>query len=127
MGLFEKIFGTPSAKELKKIEPIVDEVMSLEDKYKALSDEDLKNKTLEFKELLNGGKTLDDILPEAFAAIREADYRVLKMRPFRVQVIGGMVLHQGKIAEMKTGEGKTLVATLPAYLNCHGQRLPCKA
>lgn len=117
MGLFEKIFGTPSAKELKKIEPIVDEVMSLEDKYKALSDEDLKNKTLEFKELLNGGKTFDDILPEAFAAIREADYRVLKMRPFRVQVIGGMVLHQGKIAEMKTGEGKTLVATLPAYLN----------
>ena len=77
----------------------------------------MKNKTLEFKELLNGGKTLDDILPEAFAAIREADYRVLKMRPFRVQVIGGMVLHQGKIAEMKTGEGKTLVATLPAYLN----------
>ena len=117
MGLFEKIFGTPSAKELKKIEPIVDEVMSLEDKYKALSDEELKNKTLEFKELLNEGKTLDDILPEAFAAIREADYRVLKMRPFRVQVIGGMVLHQGKIAEMKTGEGKTLVATLPAYLN----------
>ena len=117
MGLFEKIFGTPSAKELKKIEPIVDEVMSLEDKYKALSDEDLKNKTLEFKELLNGGKTLDDILPEAFAAIREADYRVLKMRPFRVQVIGGLVLHQGRIAEMKTGEGKTLVATLPAYLN----------
>lgn len=117
MGLFEKIFGTPSAKELKKIEPIVDEVMSLEDKYKALSDEELKNKTLEFKELLNNGKTLDDILPEAFAAIREADYRVLKMRPFRVQVIGGMVLHQGKIAEMKTGEGKTLVATLPAYLN----------
>ena len=117
MGLFEKVFGTPSTKELKKIEPIVDEVMSLEDKYKALSDEDLKNKTLEFKELLNGGKTLDDILPEAFAAIREADYRVLKMRPFRVQVIGGMVLHQGKIAEMKTGEGKTLVATLPAYLN----------
>lgn len=117
MGLFEKIFGTPSAKELKKIEPIVDEVMSLEDKYKALSDEELKNKTLEFKELLNDGKTLDDILPEAFAAIREADYRVLKMRPFRVQVIGGMVLHQGRIAEMKTGEGKTLVATLPAYLN----------
>lgn len=117
MGLFEKIFGTPSTKELTKIEPIVDEVMSLEDKYKALSDEDLKNKTLEFKELLNGGKTLDDILPEAFAAIREADYRVLKMRPFRVQVIGGMVLHQGRIAEMKTGEGKTLVATLPAYLN----------
>lgn len=117
MGLFEKIFGTPSAKELKKIEPIVDEVMSLEDKYKALSDEDFKNKTLEFKELLNSGKTLDDILPEAFAAIREADYRVLKMRPFRVQVIGGLVLHQGRIAEMKTGEGKTLVATLPAYLN----------
>lgn len=117
MGLFESIFGTPSTKELKKIEPIVDEVMSLEDKYKALSDEDLKNKTLEFKELLNGGKTLDDILPEAFAAIREADYRVLKMRPFRVQVIGGLVLHQGRIAEMKTGEGKTLVATLPAYLN----------
>lgn len=117
MGLFEKVFGTPSTKELKKIEPIVDEVMSLEDKYKALSDEELKNKTLEFKELLNNGKTLDDILPEAFAAIREADYRVLKMRPFRVQVIGGMVLHQGRIAEMKTGEGKTLVATLPAYLN----------
>lgn len=117
MGLFEKIFGTPSTKELKRINPIVDEIMSLEDKYKSLSDEDLKNKTLEFKEELASGKTLDDILPEAFAAIREADYRVLKMRPFRVQVIGGLVLHEGKIAEMKTGEGKTLVATLPAYLN----------
>lgn len=117
MGLFEKIFGSPSQKELKKIEPIVDEVMSLEDKYKALTDAELKNKTIEFKEELKNGKTLDDILPEAFAAIREADYRVLNMRPFRVQLIGGLVLHRGMIAEMKTGEGKTLVATLPAYLN----------
>ncbi|MDO5716281.1 MAG: preprotein translocase subunit SecA [Tissierellia bacterium] len=117
MGLFQKIFGDPSSKALKKIEPLVNEVMALEDEYKALSDEELKGKTAYFKEELAKGKTLDDILPEAFAAIREADARVLNMRPFRVQVIGGIVLHQGKIAEMRTGEGKTLVATMPAYLN----------
>lgn len=117
MGLFEKIFGDPSSKALKKIEPIVDQVMALESEYAALSDADLKKKTEEFKARLSQGETLDDLLPEAFAAIREADYRVLAMRPFRVQVIGGIVLHQGKIAEMKTGEGKTLVATMPAYLN----------
>ncbi|MCI5675626.1 MAG: preprotein translocase subunit SecA [Ezakiella sp.] len=117
MGLFQKIFGDPTAKAVKKITPIADEVMQLEDKYKNLSDEELKNKTAEFKERLSAGESLDDILPEAFAAIREADYRVLNMRPFKVQVIGGIVLHQGKIAEMKTGEGKTLVATMPAYLN----------
>lgn len=117
MGIFDKFFGTPSTKELNKIDPIVNKVLSYEDEYKKLSDEDLKAKTAEFKNRLSAGETLDDILPEAFAAIREADYRVLNMRPFRVQIIGGIVLHEGKIAEMRTGEGKTLVATMPAYLN----------
>ena len=117
MGIFSRIFGDPSTKELKRIDPIVDKVLSYEDEYKNLSDADLKAKTNEFKKRLEGGETLDDILPEAFAAIREADFRVLNMRPFRVQVIGGIVLHNGMISEMRTGEGKTLVATLPAYLN----------
>ncbi|MBQ9858769.1 MAG: preprotein translocase subunit SecA, partial [Oscillospiraceae bacterium] len=116
-GLFAKIFGTHSERELKSIEPIADKIMAMEDEYKALSDAALKAKTAEFKERLAGGETLDDILPEAFAAVREASARVLGMRPYRVQLIGGIVLHQGRIAEMRTGEGKTLVAVLPAYLN----------
>ena len=117
MGLFTKIFGTRSQRELKKIQPLVDQILALEDTYKALSEEDLKAKTAEFKKRLAEGETLDDLLPEAFAAIREAADRVLGMRPYPVQLIGGIVLHQGRIAEMKTGEGKTLVAVLPCYLN----------
>ena len=117
MGLFEKIFGTHSEKELKKIAPIVDAIEALDDKMQALSDEELKAKTQEFKDRLAAGETLDDILVEAFAVVREAAYRVLGMKHYRVQLIGGIVLHQGRIAEMRTGEGKTLVSTLPAYLN----------
>ena len=117
MGLFTKIFGTYSDHELKKIYPVADKIEALEEEYKALTDAQLQAKTAEFKERLRGGETTDDILPEAFAAVREAADRVLGMRPYRVQLIGGIVLHQGRIAEMKTGEGKTLVATLPAYLN----------
>ena len=117
MGLFEKIFGTYSERELKKIYPIADKIEALDPVYSALSDEELRGKTEEFKDRLYKGETLDDILPEAFAAAREAAWRVLGMKPFRVQLIGGIVLHQGRIAEMKTGEGKTLVAVLPAYLN----------
>ena len=117
MGLFTKMFGTRSEREVKKLAPTVDKVMALEEPYKKLSDEELKAKTQEFKTRLAGGETLDDLLPEAFATIREAASRVLGMRPYRVQVVGGVVLHQGRIAEMKTGEGKTLVAILPAYLN----------
>ena len=117
MGLFTKVFGTYSQRELKSIYPIVDKITALEDKYKQLTDAELQAKTPEFKERLANGETLDDILPEAFAAVREAADRVLGMRPYPVQLVGGIVLHQGRIAEMKTGEGKTLVATLPAYLN----------
>ena len=117
MGLFSKIFGTRSEREVKALNPIVDKIEALADEYKALSDHELRAKTDEFKARLAKGETLDDILPEAFAACREADERVLGMRPYRVQLIGGIILHQGRIAEMKTGEGKTLVATLPAYLN----------
>ena len=117
MGLFTKIFGTYSDHELKKIYPVADKIEALEEEYKALTDAQLQAKTAEFKERLQNGETTDDILPEAFAAVREAADRVLGMRPYRVQLIGGIVLHQGRIAEMKTGEGKTLVATLPAYLN----------
>ena len=117
MGLFTKMFGTRSQRELKKIQPTVDKILAMEAEYKALSDEELKAKTPQFKERLAAGETLDDILPEAFAAIREAADRVLGMRPYPVQLIGGIVLHQGRIAEMKTGEGKTLVAILPCYLN----------
>ena len=117
MGLFNKLFGTYSEKEVKKIRPIVDKINSLESEIEKLSDIELKNKTNYFKEELKNGKTLDDILPEAFAVVREASKRVLGMRHFDVQLIGGIVLHQGRISEMKTGEGKTLVATLPVYLN----------
>ena len=117
MSLFTKLFGTSSQRELKSIYPIADKVDALEDEYKALTDAQLQAKTPELKQRLANGETLDDILPEAFAACREAAWRVLGMRPYRVQVVGGIVLHQGRIAEMKTGEGKTLVATLPAYLN----------
>ena len=117
MGLIEKFFGTRSQRELKKIQPTVDKILALEDEYRNLSEEDLKGKTREFKNRLAQGETLDDLLPEAFAAIREAADRVLGMRPYPVQLIGGIVLHQGRIAEMKTGEGKTLVAILPTYLN----------
>ena len=117
MGLFTKVFGTYSQRELKSIYPIVDKITALEDEYKQLTDAELQAKTPEFKERLANGETLGDILPEAFAAVREAADRVLGMRPYPVQLVGGIVLHQGRIAEMKTGEGKTLVATLPAYLN----------
>ena len=117
MGLFDKLFGTRSQREIKKIQPMVDKVLSLEDTYRKLSDEELKAKTPEFKERLAKGETLDDLLPEAFAVAREAADRVLGMRPYPVQVMGGIILHQGRIAEMKTGEGKTLVAVLPCYLN----------
>ena len=117
MGLFTKLFGTRSEREIKKIKPILDKILSREEEYKALSDEALKAKTVEFKERLAQGESLDDILPEAFAAIREAADRVLGMRPYPVQLLGGIILHQGRIAEMKTGEGKTLVAILPCYLN----------
>ena len=116
-NLFTKIFGTHSSHELKKIYPIADKVDALEEQYKKLTDAELRAKTDEFKARYQNGETLDDLLPEAFATCREAAWRVLGMRHYRVQVIGGIVLHQGRIAEMKTGEGKTLVATLPAYLN----------
>ena len=117
MGLIEKIFGNYSQKELKRIDPLVKKVLALEDKYRNMSEEELRSQTAVLKERLANGETLDDILPEAFAACREACDRVLDMRPYPVQVIGGIILHQGRIAEMKTGEGKTLVETLPAYLN----------
>ena len=117
MGLFTKLFGTPSEREIKKIKPTVDKILAMEEEYAALSEEALKAKTAEFKERLAAGETLDDILPEAFAAIREAAWRVIGLKPYPVQLIGGIVLHQGRIAEMKTGEGKTLVAILPCYLN----------
>ena len=117
MGLITKLFGTYSERELKSIYPIVDKIEAMADEYRALTDEELRAKTPEFKARLANGETLDDILPEAFAAVRETAGRVLGLYPYRVQLIGGIVLHQGRIAEMKTGEGKTLVATLPAYLN----------
>ena len=116
-ALFEKVFGSYSDRELKRLNPIVDEIEALEDEYKELSDEQLRGKTLEFKDRLSNGEELDNLIPEAFAVVREASDRVLGMRHFRVQLLGGIILHQGRISEMKTGEGKTLVATLPAYLN----------
>ncbi|WP_353092994.1 preprotein translocase subunit SecA [Tissierella praeacuta] len=116
-SLFEKMFGTYSDRELKKVTHIVDKIISLDGEIQKLTDDQLKDKTLEFKNRLSKGETLDDILPEAFAVVREASYRVLGMKHFRVQLLGGIILHQGRIAEMRTGEGKTLVATLPAYLN----------
>ena len=117
MGLLRAMFGNYSEKEIKRIRPILDKVLSYEDEYKALSDSELRAKTDEFKERINNGETLDQLLPEAFAVCREAADRVLSMRHFPVQILGGIILHQGRISEMKTGEGKTLVATLPAYLN----------
>ena len=117
MGLLTKIFGTRSEREIKRIQPIVNQILALEESYRALPEEALRGKTAEFKQRLQAGETLDDLLPEAFAAIREAADRVLGMRPYPVQLIGGIILHQGRIAEMKTGEGKTLVAILPCYLN----------
>ena len=117
MGFFTKIFGTHSEHELKRIYPIVDKIEALEPEYEKLSDEQLQHKTVEFKERLEKGETLDDLLVEAFATVREASKRVLGMRHYRVQLIGGVILHQGRITEMRTGEGKTLVSTLPAYLN----------
>jgi len=117
MNVVEKVFGTHSERELKRIYPIADKVESLRDSMMALSDEELKNKTKEYKKRYEEGETLDDLLPEAFATVREAARRVLNMEHYRVQIIGGIILHQGRIAEMRTGEGKTLVSTLPAYLN----------
>ena len=136
MGLIQKVFGTHSQHELKRIYPIVDHIEALEPEMQKLSDEELRDKTREYKERYAKGETLDDLLPEAFATVREAAVRSIGMKHYRVQLIGGIVLHQGRIAEMKTGEGKTLVSTLPAYLKrphrrrCthrHSQRLPGKA
>ena len=117
MSVFTKIFGTHSEREVKRIIPIVDKIEALAPEFEKLTDEQLQAKTPEFKERLANGETLDDILPEAYATVREAATRVLDMRHYRVQLIGGVILHQGRIAEMRTGEGKTLVCTLPAYLN----------
>ena len=117
MGIFDKLFGTRSQREIKKLQPIVDKIIALEDSYRQLPEEELKGKTAEFKNRYANGESLDDLLPEAFAAIREASDRVIGLRPYPVQLLGGIVLHQGRIAEMKTGEGKTLVAILPCYLN----------
>ena len=117
MKAIEKIFGTHSQRELKRVNPIVDKIESYRSDMMALTDEELRDKTKEFKKRLGEGETLDDILPEAYAAVREAARRVLGMEHYRVQLIGGIILHQGRIAEMRTGEGKTLVSTLPAYLN----------
>ena len=117
MGLITKLFGTRSQREVKKLQPTVDKILALEETYANLSEDALKAKTAEFKARLEQGATLDDILVEAFAAIREAAWRVLGMKPYPVQLLGGIILHQGRIAEMKTGEGKTLVAILPCYLN----------
>ena len=115
--LLAKVIGTQNERELKKLRPLVDQINALEPSFKSLSDEQLRTKTTEFRSRLAHGETLDDLLPEAFAAVREAAWRAVGMRHFDVQLIGGAVLHRGAIAEMKTGEGKTLVATLPAYLN----------
>jgi len=122
MGLFEKIFGTYSSRELKKINPIMESVLALEDKYAAMSDSDLQKQTDVLKARLHNAETLDDILPDAFAVCREAAWRVVGMKHFPVQIIGGIVLHQGRIAEMRTGEGKTLMATLAAYLNALSEK-----
>ena len=117
MNVIQKLFGTHSDRELKRIMPLVEKIESLRPTMQALTDEELRGKTKEYKKRLAEGETLDDLLPEAFATVREAAKRVLNMEPYRVQLIGGIILHQGRIAEMRTGEGKTLVSTLPAYLN----------
>ena len=116
-GIFDKLFGTHSQREVKRIMPLVEKIEALDESMQALTDEELRAKTEEFKRRLSAGETLDDILVEAFAVCREAAWRAIQLKPFRVQLIGGIILHQGRISEMKTGEGKTLVATLPAYLN----------
>ena len=116
-GIFLKVFGSKNSRELKRMGKLVVRVNALEEQMRALSDENLKAKTAEFRQRLETGATLDDLLPEAFATVREAAHRVIGLRPFDVQIIGGITLHEGRIAEMRTGEGKTLVATLPAYLN----------
>ena len=120
--IIKNIFGSKNERELKQLAPLVENINSLEPEFKALSDEELRAKTGEFKERISNGESLDDLLPEAFAAVRDASVRALKMRHFDVQLIGGIVLHRGKIAEMKTGEGKTLAATLPLYLNALTER-----
>ena len=117
MNIFTKVFGTHSQHELKRIYPIIDKIEALEPEFEKLTDEELRAKTDEYKNRLKNGETLDDLLPEAFATVREAAKRTLGMRHYRVQLIGGAILHQGRITEMRTGEGKTLVSTLPAYLN----------
>ncbi|MBQ3651812.1 MAG: preprotein translocase subunit SecA, partial [Clostridia bacterium] len=117
MGFLDKLLGNTSEAKLKKMRPVVAKINSLEPRYQAMTDEELRQQTTLFKERLAKGETLDDLLPESFAVVREAAVRTVGMRHFDVQLLGGMVLHQGRIAEMKTGEGKTLVATLPAYLN----------
>ena len=117
MSIISKIFGTHSERELKRIYPLVDKIESLKPDMEKLSDEELRGKTREYKERIAGGETLDSLLPEAYATVREAAKRAIGMEHYRVQLIGGIILHQGRIAEMKTGEGKTLVSTLPAYLN----------
>jgi preprotein translocase subunit SecA len=118
--MFKNFFGDPNARKLKQYKPIVNDVTLLEDEISALPDQALQGKTAEFRQRLEKGETLDDLLPEAFAVVREAGKRVLGMRHFDVQILGGIILHTGQIAEMKTGEGKTLVSTLPAYLNAIG-------
>ena len=117
MSIITKIFGTYSERQVKKIMPILKQINALGDKYKAMSDDEMRSQTELFKSRLAAGETLDDILPEAFACVREASDRILGKRPFDVQILGGILLHQGRITEMKTGEGKTIVATLPSYLN----------
>ena len=125
MSVFTKIFGTHSEREVKRIIPIVDKIEALAPEFEKLTDEQLQAKTPEFKERLANGETLDDILPEAYATVREAATRVLDMRHYRVQLIGGIILHQGRITEMRTGEGKTLVSTLAGIFECvRGQRCP---
>ena len=117
MGLLKALFGDYSTKELKRIQPLCNKVLALEEQYAAMSEEELRAQTQVLRDRLAAGESLDDILPDAFATCREASWRVLGMKHFPVQIIGGIILHQGRIAEMRTGEGKTLVATLPAYLN----------
>ena len=117
MNVFSKVFGTHSQREVKRIMPLVEKTEALRPEMQKLTDEELRDKTREYKRRLEEGATIDDLLPEAFATVREAAKRVLGMEHYRVQIIGGIILHQGRIAEMKTGEGKTLVSTLPAYLN----------
>ena len=117
MGLFDKMFGSSSSRELKKIQPLVDATLALEDKFSKMSEDELRSMTDKLRDKLVLSSDIDAILPEAFATVREAAWRVLGMKHYPVQIVGGIVLHQGRIAEMKTGEGKTMVATLPAYLN----------